>query len=268
MKLAGRVAIVTGAARGLGAAFVRYLASEGAKVAVLDIGRNIGSISPLATGDQQATVVDALIAMGSEAIAVEADVRSSQQMQSAVDRVMQEWGRIDILVNNAGVCVVEPIDEISDESLDAVIDVNVKGTFNAMRKVIPVMKRQRYGKVINIASAGGVKPLANVSNYAASKGAVILATKSWANELGEWEINVNAVAPGTVLTPMIAGLAAQQNLAAEETFEQFNTNNIFQGSRGHVTEDDIAKMVLYLATEDARMITGQVIAVDAGFSTS
>ena len=205
---------------------------------------------------------------GFGAMAIHGDVRSSRDMQVAVERVFEEWGRIDILCNNAGVCFIESVDEMTDETLDLVIDVNVKGAFNLMRHVAPIMKRQRSGKVINISSAGGIKAQPLVSHYAASKGAINVVTKSWASELAEWGINVNAIAPGTVLTPMIEALGAQQGVDGTTTFEMFNENNLFQGERGHVTAADIAKMAVFLASDDARMITGQVVAVDAGFSTS
>jgi len=268
MKLEGKVAFVTGAAHGQGASHAKYLAREGATIAALDICHDIDPIYPLGTRDELDSTVETIKEQGSDAIAIEADVRSSEQMEAAVKRTMEKWGRIDILCNNAGVCIVEAVDEISDRSLDAVIDVNVKGIFNTMRYIAPIMKQQRYGKVINTSSAGGIKALPYVSHYAASKGAVVLATKSWANELAEWEINVNGVAPGTIFTGMITGIAGQLSQDADEAFEQFNANNMFKGERGYVTVDDISKMIVFLASDDARMITGQVFPVDAGWVAS
>ena len=234
----------------------------------MDICRDIEPIYPLGTRAELDGVVGELEEIGVEALAIEADVRSSEQMDAAVRRVMERWGRLDILCNNAGVCIVEAVEDISDRSLDAVIDVCVKGVFNTMRYVAPIMKAQRYGKVINTSSAGGIKALPYVSHYAAAKGAVVLATRSWANELAEWEINVNGVAPGTIFTGMITGLAGQQGMDADVAYEQFSENAMFKGERGHVTVDDISKMVVYLASDDARMITGQIIPVDAGWVAS
>ena len=268
MKLEGRVAFITGAAHGQGASHARYLAREGARIVALDICRDIAPIYPLGTREELDATVAAVNDLGSQGIAIEADVRSSEQMEAAVKRAMDQFGRIDILCNNAGVCIVEAVDEISDRSLDAVIDVNIKGVFNTMRHIVPIMKQQRYGKVINTSSAGGIKALPYVSHYAASKGAVVLATKSWANELAEWEINVNGVAPGTILTGMITGLAGQMDRDADEAYAEFNANNMFKGERGHVTVDDISKMIVFLASDDARMITGQVFPVDAGWVAS
>jgi NAD(P)-dependent dehydrogenase (short-subunit alcohol dehydrogenase family) len=267
-KLDGRVAFITGAAHGQGASHAKYLAREGAKIVALDICGDIEPIYPLGTREELDATVEAVKELGGEAIAIEADVRSSEQMSAAVDRAVREFGTIDILCNNAGVCIVEAIDEISDRSLDAVIDVCLKGVFNTTRYVAPVMKAQRSGKIINTSSAGGLKALPYVSHYAAAKGGVVLATQSWANELSEWEINVNGIAPGTIFTGMITGIAAQQNLDADVAFEQFNANNMFKGERGHVTVDDISRMVVFLASDDARMITGQTFPVDAGWVAS
>jgi NAD(P)-dependent dehydrogenase (short-subunit alcohol dehydrogenase family) len=268
MKLDGKVAFITGAGHGQGASHARHLAREGARIVALDICEDIAPIYPLATREElDATVAD-VEAAGSEAIAIQADVRSSEQMRKAVHKAVEHFGTIDILCNNAGVCIVEAVDEITDEILDAVIDVCLKGVFNTTRFIAPIMKAQRSGKIINTASAGGLKALPQVSHYAAAKGGVVLATKSWANELSEWEINVNGIAPGTIHTGMITGLAGQLGLDSNEAFANFNANNMFKGERGHVTVDDISKMVLFLASDDARMITGQVFPVDAGWVAS
>lgn len=268
MTLEGKVAFITGAGHGQGASHARHLAREGARIVALDICEDIKPIYPLATREELDGTVAAVEEIGSEAIAIQADVRSSAQMRRAVETAVERFGTIDILCNNAGVCIVEAVDAITDESLDAVIDVNLKGVFNAMRFVAPVMKAQRSGKVINTSSAGGIKALPQVSHYAAAKGGVVLATRSWANELAEWEINVNGIAPGTIHTGMITGLAAQLGVDPDAAFTEFNANNMFRGERGHVTVDDISRMVVFLASDDARMITGQVFPVDAGWVAS
>jgi (+)-trans-carveol dehydrogenase len=268
MLLENRVAFITGASHGQGASHARYLARAGAKIVAVDICEDIEPIYPLGTRDELDATVAAVEEAGSEGIAIQADVRSSEQIEAAVGTAKERFGRIDILCNNAGVCIVEAIDAITDRTLDVVIDVNVKGIFNTMRHIAPIMKEQRYGKVINTSSAGGIKALPYVSHYAASKGAVVLATKSWANELAEWEINVNGVAPGTILSGMITGLAEQLGQDADDAYAEFNANNMFKGERGHVTVDDISKMVLFLASDDSRMITGQVFPVDAGWVAS
>lgn len=267
-RLEGKVAFVTGAAHGQGASHCRYLAAEGASIVAVDICADIAPIYPLGTEQELAETVDAVRKSGAQAIGLTVDVRDRQQVKSAVDAALAEFGHIDILCNNAGVCIVEGVEQISEESLDAVIDVNVKGIFNTARYIVPGMKERRSGKIINTSSAGGIKALPYVSHYAASKGAVVLATQSWANELAEWEINVNGIAPGTIFTGMITGLAAQLGKDPHEAFAEFSQNNMFKGDRGHVTVDDISKMVVFLASDDARMITGQVFPVDAGWTAS
>ncbi|GEL21561.1 3-ketoacyl-ACP reductase [Pseudonocardia sulfidoxydans NBRC 16205] len=268
MKLENKVAFITGAGHGQGASHAKYLAREGAKIVAVDICEDIKPIYPLATREELDATVAAVEGIGSEAIAIQADVRSSAQMRDAVATAVDRFGTIDILCNNAGVCIVEAVDEISDESLDAVIDVCLKGIFNTMRFIAPIMKAQGSGKVINTSSAGGLKALPQVSHYAAAKGGVVLATKSWANELSEWGINVNGIAPGTIYTGMITGIAGQLGVDSDVAFVDFNANNMFKGERGHVTVDDISSMVVYLASDEARMITGQVFPVDAGWVSS
>jgi NAD(P)-dependent dehydrogenase (short-subunit alcohol dehydrogenase family) len=266
LKLEGKVALVTGAARGQGASHAKHLAAEGAKVAVLDICHDVPTIYPLATRENLDATVAELRRGGVEAIGIEADVRSSEQMKAAVARVVDELGGIDILCNNAGVCIVEGVDEISDESLDAMIDVNLKGVFNAVRFVAPLMKAQRWGKIINTTSAAAQNALPYISAYCAAKGAVMIATQSWARELAEWEINVNSVSPGTIFSGMTTGLADQLGLEVDDAYAKFMAQQVFKGERGQVQKEDISKMVVYLASEDGRMITGQNYAVDAGWS--
>lgn len=270
MKLEGKVAVVTGAAHGQGANHAKFLAREGAVIIAIDICADISPIYPLGTSQELDETVKACQSEGVEALAIKADVRREDQVREAVAAGIERFGKIDILCNNAGVCKVDAIDEMDSKTLDAIIDVNVKGVFYMTKHVVPGMKARRYGKIINTSSVAGIKALPYASHYAASKGAVVMATKSWANELAEWEINVNSVAPGTILTGMITGLAGQMGDDKDpfEAFEEFNANNLFKGVRGHVTVDDISRMVVYLASEDARMITGQVIAVDAGWTAS
>jgi NAD(P)-dependent dehydrogenase (short-subunit alcohol dehydrogenase family) len=266
MKLEGRVALVTGAAHGQGASHAKHLAAEGAKIVALDICHDIPTIYPLGTREELDATVAELRKSGAEAIAVEADVRSSEQVEAAIGRAVEEFGGVDILCNNAGTCIVEAVDEISDASLNAIIDVNVKGVFNTTRFVAPLMKAKRYGKIVNTASAAAINALPYISAYCAAKGAVEVATRSWARELAEWEINVNAVSPGTVFTAMTTGLADQLGLEIDVAYEQFKGQQVFKGARGEVQPEDISKMVVFLASDDARMITGQNVPVDAGWS--
>lgn len=270
MRLKDRVAFVTGAGRGQGRNHCLALAREGASIVAIDIDTAIPPIYPLSTADDLAQTVEEVEALDRRIVSITCDVRDEAAVKDAVDRALSEFGKIDILCNNAGVCKVDAIDEMSSEAIDAIIDVNVKGVFYTTKHIVPGMKARQYGKIINTASAGGLKALPYVSHYAASKGAVVLATKSWANELAEWGINVNAICPGTILSGMIVGLAGQMegDVDPAQAFVEFNANNMFKGERGHVTVDDISAMVVFLASEDARMITGQAIPVDAGWTSS
>jgi (+)-trans-carveol dehydrogenase len=269
MRLDGQVALITGAARGQGASHAKYLAGEGARIAALDICHDIELIYPLGTKEELDGTVAAVEAIGSEAIAIEGDVRSSKDMEEAVGRVLDCWGRIDILCNNAGVCIVgESVDDITDLSLDTVIDICLKGVIQTTRYVAPVMKRQQSGKIINTSSCGALKAMPYISTYTAAKGAIIQLTQSWANELAEWGVTVNAIAPGSVLTGMVSGLAGQLGRDVQDAWEEFGSYRLFSGERGHLTVDDLSRMVVFLASDEARMITGQVIAVDAGWSVS
>jgi len=266
MSFEGRVALVTGAAHGQGASHARHLARQGARIAALDICRDIPTIYPLGTRAELDATVESIREEGAQAFAIEADVRSVAETRAAVEEVMAAYGRIDFLINNAGACIVEAVDAMSEESLDAIVDVNLKGVFNTMRFVAPAMKEQRYGKVVNTASAGALKALPYASAYCAAKAAVITATRCWARELARWEINVNSISPGTIFTGMTTGLAAQLGLEPDEAYAQFTADHLFRGERGQIAVEDISRMVVFLCGEDARMITGQNYAVDAGWS--
>lgn len=268
MKLEGKVAFITGAGRGQGASHARYLAREGAKIIAVDICEEIADFYPTASQDELDALVQEIKDLGSDAIGMKVDVRSFEQVKAAIDKGIEHFGRIDIVCNNAGMIRVDAIDEMSDHSLDVVVDICLKGPFNVVRAVAQHMKQRGSGSIINTSSAGGIKALPYVSHYAAAKGAVILATKSWANELSEWNINVNAVAPGTIKTGMIIGLAGQAGQDVDEAFEDYNANTLFQGEKGVVEVDDISKVVVFLASDDARTVTGQTIAIDAGWTAS
>jgi NAD(P)-dependent dehydrogenase (short-subunit alcohol dehydrogenase family) len=266
MKLKDKVAFVTGAARGQGASHAVHLAREGAKIVALDICAEIPGIYPLAARDELDATVAAVTELGSSALAIEGDVRSSEQMERAVNLAIERFGTIDILCNNAATCISKAVDQVTDATLDAIIDTNVKGVFNTIRYVAPLMKGQRSGRIINIASAAAMRPVPNASAYCASKGAVVAATTSLALELAEWDINVNCICPGLIPTGMMAGLAGQRGLDLVEAYAQSQPQQVFRGERGRMSVDDISRMVVFLSSEDARMITGQSYAVDAGWS--
>ena len=208
--LVGKVALVTGAGRGQGAEHACALARAGAAIVALDIGADIDGFYPMASESDLAATLARVESIGAEAMGFVADVRDSDAVATAVRAAHDRFGSIDIVCNNAGICRVEAIDEISDCSLDAVIDTNLKGPFNVARAVVPLMKSQQSGCIINIASAAAIKVVGYTSVYVATKAAAIAITKSWAHELAEWNIRVNGIAPGSIHNALTEGIAAQR----------------------------------------------------------
>jgi 3-oxoacyl-[acyl-carrier protein] reductase len=246
LSLSGRVAVVTGGSRGIGRATARRLAELGANVVV-----NYAS-------DEQAAAetVREIEALGAKALALRADISSLEESEKLVQATLAEFDRIDILVCNAGIWEGAPVEEISEELWDRVIRINLKGTWTVCRAVVPVMKRQRFGRIVIVSSTAGQRGEANVSNYAASKGGQISFTKSLATELAGHGITVNSVAPGWVDTEMNA------EVFADEGFRQGIEKTIPVGRIA--SADDIAHPIVFLCTDWARHITGEVLNVNGG----
>lgn len=246
--LEGKVALVTGASRGIGRAIAEKLAARGAKVVV-----NYHS-SP----DAAEAVVQVIEEKGGTAIAVQADVSDFGAAQELVKATLDAYGQIDILVNNAGTTQDTLLLMMKEEQWDSVIDTNLKSVFNCSKAVArPMVRRKQGGRIINISSVSGLVGQAGQANYAASKAGIIGFSKSLAKELGSRNITVNAVAPGFVLTDLTADLP-------EELVQQSLTY-IPLGRWGELQE--IANVVAFLASDEASYITGQVIAVDGGIAT-
>ncbi|MHB1016368.1 MAG: 3-oxoacyl-[acyl-carrier-protein] reductase [Coriobacteriia bacterium] len=245
-RLEGRVALVTGASRGIGAAVAWRLAAEGASVVVNFAGR----------ADAAAAVVSAIEQGGGSAIAVQADVSDSAACAALVDAAVARFGRIDILVNNAGITRDGLLVRMSDDDWRSVIDTNLSGAFYLARSVGKLMMKQRSGSIVNMASVVGVMGNAGQVNYAAAKAGLIGMTKSIARELAGRGVRVNAVAPGFIATDMTDALPEAAREAA--------VSSIAMGRLG--TPEDIAAAVAFLASDDAAYITGQVIAVDGGMT--
>lgn len=256
------MALITGAGRGQGAEHARALAHAGATIVALDIAADIDGFYPMATDADLADTISDVEALGVPALAVTADVRDFHAVDSAVRTARAEFETIDIVCNNAGICRVEGIDEISDNSLDAIIDTNLKGLFNVARATVPTMKAQRQGTIINIASAAAIRVTGYTSAYVATKAAAIAITKSWAHELAEWNIRVNCIAPGSIHNALTEGLADQRGIDMDQAFAEWRDQQVLHDVS--VTAADIADMVVFLAT--ANVITGQTYAVDAGWS--
>jgi NAD(P)-dependent dehydrogenase (short-subunit alcohol dehydrogenase family) len=237
--LEDKVAVVTGAARGIGQAVALALAREGVRLNLFDLY------------EEHAGALEGL-----EATAYRVDVTDTQGVRNAIEHVAKSCGRIDILVNSAGIVSPKPFAECSEEDWDRIIAVNLKGVFNTCHAAFPVMMAQRYGKIINIASIAGKKGGGFFGNtlYAASKGGVIALTKGLAREGGPHSINVNAVCPGPTNTLMLKDLPGERREQLTGTIPL-----------GRFSEpEDIASVVLFLASDLARQMTGEISDVDGG----
>ena len=246
LQLRGRVAVVTGGSRGIGKAIVELLSQLGAHVVVNYVR------------DQAAAeaTVNAARERGVEAIAVRADVADPLEAQHLIDTAIEKFKCIDILVCNAGIWEGAPLEQMTEEMWDRTIQINLKGTWTVCRAVVPQMKKQQSGKIIILTSTAGQRGEANYSNYAASKGAQIAFTKSLAEELGPWGINVNAVAPGWVDTEM-----TREALGDVKQREAITATIPL---RRIATPEDIAAPVAFLCSEWARHMTGEILNVNGG----
>lgn len=244
LGLSGKVAIITGSGRGIGAETAREFASEGARVVVTDIDPATTSAS-----------TQALRANGADAIGVVADVTKADQVEALISQAHRTFGRIDVLVNNAGFPRDSLIVKMSESDWDAVIDVVLKGTFLCTRAAVPIMMEQKSGRIINIASRAHLGNPGQ-ANYSAAKAGIIGFTRSQANELGRFNITVNAVAPGFVETPLLRALPH---------FEKIKQRTIANTPLPRLgTPEDIAAAILFLASERASWVTGEVIHVTGG----
>jgi len=249
VKLSGRVAIVTGAAHGMGEAIVKRFASEGASVLVADI--NI---------EMARRVADEIKSQGGIAIAAKADVANRLEVQDMVRTTIEKFNAIHILVNNAGIVRRAPFLELTEEAWDATINVDLKGVFNCSQAVLRYMIGQRYGKIINISSIAGTghgRP--DLASYAAAKAGVIQLTKVTAREAGQYGINVNSIAPGLIATGLsyVGRTREETEISIEE-----RKKLALLGRMG--TPEDVANLALFLASDDSSFITGQVICIDGG----
>jgi len=265
MKLEGKVAIVTGGARGNGFASAKLMAQEGADIVIADICEDIATVPyPLSTPEGMANSVNEIKKLGRKAMGIKCDVRKAADVQAMVQQVLDSFGKIDILVNNAGTATLEAVVDMSEESWDDMIDVHLKGTFLCSKYVVPKMIDAHSGKVVNISSVGGTRGFGMGSHYCAAKHGIIGFTKSLAMETADHNINVNAVCPGTVWTDMMQGLANYFGMETADAKENFFSGHLFKDRE--ITPDDIGQAVLWLVTEDTKCITGGIIMVDAGWT--
>ena len=243
MDLSNRVAIVTGSARGIGRAIALKLAEVGATVVVSDI-------------EEAESVAEEIRAMNRQSLAVTANVSSSSDVATLVDTVISNYDRVDILVNNAGIARDQLLMRMSDEDWDAVLNVNLKSVFLCTRAVLRPMIKQRWGRIISISSIVGIVGNPGQANYASAKAGIIGFTRTIAREVASRGITANAIAPGFIDTKMTQQL--------EENQRQELMKRIPLGCLG--SPCDVAEAVAFLASEEARYITGQVLGVDGGMA--
>lgn len=246
MKLKNKVAVITGAAQGIGRAIATTLAQQGANVVVADIQLE----------KAETTAKEIMAETGQKVIAVHVDVVDSASVKAMIDRTIDEFERIDILVNNAGITRDSLIMRMKEADWDLVLNINLKGTFNCSKAVVRPMMRQHYGRIVNITSVSGLIGQVGQTNYSSSKAGIIGFTKALAREVGSRKITVNAVAPGLVKTALTIDLP-------EELKDMF----IEMTPLGRYGEpEDIANAVAFLVSDEASYITGQVLSVDGGMA--
>lgn len=247
----GRVALVTGASRGIGRAIALDLARRGFDLALNDIARQAEALDE---------VVREIRSAGYHAIAVHADVSVKSEVTAMVEKVLAELGAIHALVNNAGILIASPVETLAEEHWDSVMDVNAKGTFLVTQAVLPVMKVQRYGRICNIASIGGKHGAPEQAHYSASKAAVMGFTRVLAQEVGRLGITANCVCPGIILTDM--GRVNLDDPAVRLAW-QAKTAIARIGN-----PEDVAGPVAFFCSDDSAFVTGQTLNVDGGIVLS
>ena len=244
--LTGKIALVTGASRGIGRAIALKLSDAGAKIAINFAGN-------LAKAEEVKAEIDS---HGGEALLVQGSVDNFEVVNSVVKKIVETWGTVDILINNAGITRDNLLIKMSESDFDEVIATNLKGVFNCTKAVTRMMMKNRSGRIVNLASVVGLTGNISQANYAAAKAGIIGFTKSAAKELATRGVTVNAIAPGFINTDMTAKLSEK---IREETL-----NQIPMGKFG--TPEDVANLAAFLVSDQAAYITGQVINVDGGLA--
>lgn len=249
MRLKDKITIITGAAHGIGKAYAKRFAEEGAHVVIADVDAAGGEAT-----------AKAILDVGGSAWARSTDVRSLPDLQGLTQETMDKFGRIDVLLNNAAIYVTQklwkgPVEDLNLDEWDRVIEVNLKGVFLCSKAVIPIMKRQRSGKIINIASGTFFSGSGNMPHYTTAKGGVVALTRVMARQLGEWNINVNCMTPGSTMSEDAVTddvLKRRENSVGKRAFKRVET------------PADIVGTALFLASSDSDFVTGQLLVVEGG----
>jgi SDR family mycofactocin-dependent oxidoreductase len=260
-----RVAFVTGAAHGQGRATALALAAAGMHVAAFDVARPLAYPGyALGSQDDLASLAEACRTHGVECLTFAGDVREDAAVSKAVADTIARFGRIDLLFNNAGICAYGLAHELSEDEWDAMLDINLKGAWLVARRVIPHMIERKAGVIVNNSSVGGLRGMRRLSHYAASKWGLTGLTKSWAIELAPYGIRVVSIHPTGVNTPMNDGLAELEGSTPLEIAER-SAGNLLPVP--WIEPEDVAKAVVFLASDDARFVTGSQFVLDAGLLT-
>ncbi len=258
----GKVVFITGAAHGQGRATALAFAKEGADVAAFDVAKKIEYPAyEFGTSDELQSLKAEVEALGRRCVICAGDVRSDADVTRSVEETIAAFGKIDVLFNNAGICAYAEIDKMTDAEWDAMIDINLKGPMNVTRRVVPYMKAQNGGVIINNSSVMGLRGGNRLSHYTASKWGLTGLTKAWAIELAPYNIRVLSIHPTGVNTPMNDGLAAMEGMTPREIAER-SAGNLQPVP--WIEPEDTANMVLFLASDKARYCTGGQYLLDAG----
>jgi SDR family mycofactocin-dependent oxidoreductase len=260
--LTGQVALVTGGARGQGRSHCLALADAGADIAALDVCRDLDVPSyPLAARAELDEVVAAVESMGRQALPLVADVRDPAEVDAAVAAVAAEFGRLDVLVNNAAIVTSAPFWELSEDQWSAVVDTNLTGVWRTTKAAADLLRRSPRGRIVNIGSTGGVRAVPEFAHYVAAKHGVVGLTRAMAIELANDEVTVNAILPGAVDSPMLAGLAGELGLTPEDVHKRWLHDQLLVEV---IPPAEVTGALLWLLSDAARHVTGHCLAVDGG----
>ena len=254
MRLKEKVALITGAASGIGRSTSLLFGQEGAKVMCVDVN-----------GEGAERVANQIADSGGEAASLTVDVAREEDVQRMVHEAVERWGRLDILYNNAGIGLGGPVTQVPEEEWDRLIDINLKGVFLGCKHAIPEMAKQGGGAIVNTASDAGLRGIAWLSTYCASKGGVVLLTKALAVEWAQQGVRVNCVCPGVIRTPILDPFLDQAQALFGESAETAWERMAQMHPIGRVGEpEEVARAVMFLASDEASFITGVALPVDGG----